>query len=76
MSTFTFLPESGEPATLTKTLPAKSRITVNIEAEMPGAAAGPGRDAGDRDAAGDRRARAVPGRSRRIAGPKRTTASA
>jgi hypothetical protein len=38
---FTFLTENGEPATLTKTVPAKSRLTVNIEVEMPGLPAGP-----------------------------------
>jgi autotransporter-associated beta strand protein len=38
---FTFFSENGEPATLEKTVPAKSRLTVNIEADMPGLPLGP-----------------------------------
>jgi hypothetical protein len=38
---FTFLTEDAEPATLTKTLPAKSRLTVNIETDMPELPPGP-----------------------------------
>ncbi len=56
---FTFLTENAEPATLTKTLPAKSRLTVNIETDMPGLPPGPVATQAVGHAAGGRRASAV-----------------
>jgi hypothetical protein len=44
--TLTFLPEVGGPATLTRTVPGLTRLTINIEAEIAAAAADGGAGAG------------------------------
>ena len=70
------LRKRGGLVTRTKTVPARSRLTVNIAHRGHVARGDRGRDAGDLGRAGRGRARDVLAVRRRVSGTRRTTASA